>query len=344
MSLSASVIKTKQVPHELLEPAQSWLDRGAWTHGWPSDKSVPFGHWNLDITNSGHLNTIDVVQLLPEVFKPIWEFLRPKDPQGNNLENTTLIRSYANKHTYGTEGYRHVDTTRPSDHTCVIYLNKKWEAQWGGETTFYNTSKTEIINAVLPKYGRAITFPGTVPHCARALSRICPEVRTTLMFKFAIDLKAMYPVEDVLKGFITDLGAFQKPHKNGSLADHLLRVYGLMKSAGANDTLAIAGGLHSIYGTSAYQNACLPLDSKDVENVFGPEVDRLVRLFCKLKRPADLAPNRDDKCTPLSEEDLLFMRCIEAANLYDQGEIDRNPHLKAFVEKVRRGENIIDGA
>jgi hypothetical protein len=220
----------------------------------------------------------------------------------------------------------------------VIYLNKTWEAQWGGETTFYNASKTEIVNAILPKYGRAVTFPGTVPHCARSLSRICAEVRTTLMFKFATDLKAMYPIEDVLKSFIADLGAFQKPHKNGSLGDHLLRVFGLMKSVGANDTLALAGGLHSVYGTSAYKNACLPTDSRAVHDMFGPEVDRLVRLFCKIKRPDDLAPNRSDKSTPLTDEDLFFMRCIEAANLYDQGEIDRNPHLKAFVESVRKGE------
>lgn len=313
---------TREINGTLLEPAAQWLDRGSWSYGWPSDKAIPFGHWNIDITRTGNKNTVDITERLPAPFLPIWQELRP--------EGAILIRAYANRHTYGTEGYPHTDTTRAEDQTCVIYLNKKWNAAWGGETTFYNADRTEIINAVLPKYGRVITFPGTIPHCARAISRICPEVRTTLMFKFAIDPKSMYPVEAVLKAFLTDLGAFQKPHKNGSLGNHLLRVFGLMKSVGADDTLALAGGLHSVYGTNAYKNACLPHTSTKVAEIFGPDVDRLVRLFSTLNRPRDL-----DHGSRLNEADLFLMRCIEAANLYDQDELDRHPHLKAFADRFR---------
>jgi len=151
-----------------------------------------------------------------------------------------------------------------------------------------------------------------------------------MMFKFAVDLKSMYPAEEILKSFLTEVGAFQKPHKDGSLGNHLLRVFHLMKSVGIGDVLAVAGGLHSVYGTQSYKNACLNVESKRVRETFGPEVDRLVRLFSSLKRPDDLLDG-----SSLEEKDLFLMRCIEVANLYDQGELDDHPQLKAFAAQFK---------
>jgi hypothetical protein len=112
--------------------------------------------------------------------------------------------------------------------------------------------------------------------------------------------------------------------------DHLIRVFHLMKSAGIGDTLALAGGLHSVYGTNAYKNACLQWENDTVRRIFGDEVERLVRLFSRLNRPEDLMDG-----SILDEKDLFLMRCIEVANLYDQGELHLYPHLQEFAQQFK---------
>jgi hypothetical protein len=321
------VILTKEdfLTHEDIQPVSNWLDRANWTYGWHSDKRQPFGHWNVDITRTGIHNTTDISGRLPKPFRPVWRKI-------NALygDQGVLVRCYANQHTYGVEGYIHTDTEREQDFTAILYLNREWDANWGGETTFYNLERTEILTSVLPKLGRMVVFPGSIPHCARGLTRICPRSRTTLMFKFAIDPKVAFPAEELLRNFLTKIGAHQKPHKEGSLMDHLIRVFHLMKSVGIGDILALAGGLHSVYGTQAYKNACLQWENNEISKLFGAETDRLVRLFSRLNRPQDLLDGSN-----LPEQDLFLMRCIEVANLYDQNELEQHPQLLAFAAQFK---------
>jgi len=301
------------------------LTNSAWSYGWRSNADISFGHWNCDITKTAINNNVDATDRLPPEFLKIWEKLKEIYP------DAILTRCYANQHTFGTEGYIHTDTERKQDQTCVVYLNEGWEADWGGETNFYNTDKTEIVKSVLPKFGRTAVFAGNIPHCARGVARICNKARLTLMFKFAIDPEAYYPSETKLREFLVAIGAHQKPHKNGSLMDHLLRTFLLLQSVNLNDTICLAGGLHSVYGTSSYKNGCIEEDSQVVADIFGKDVDYLVRLFSGLDRPKDLIDGNG-----LYERDLFCMRCIESANLYDQGELHLYPHLQAFVAQYMR--------
>ena len=305
-----------------LEACSAWLSNANWSYGWKSNMDIGYGHWNTDITRTGVNNNIDVSDRLPAVFQPVWSKLKEQYP------DAVLTRCYANQHTFGTEGYIHTDTERKEDHTCVIYLNKDWVADWGGETAFFNNDKTEILSSVLPKFGRTAVFSGNIPHCARGVSRVCNRARMTLMFKFSINPQDYYPSEARLKEFLLAIGANQKPHKNGSLMDHLMRTFMLMKSANLMDDLCLAGGLHSVYGTSSYKNGCLLEDSTLVADTFGGDVDYLVRLFSGLNRPDDLKDG-----SKLSDRNLFFMRCIEVANLYDQGELHLYPHLQEFLNK-----------
>ena len=257
----------------------------------------------------------------------MWDLVNKEFFKGQAL----LTRCYANKHTFGTEGYVHTDSERKEDQTVVVYLNEEWNYEWGGETMFYE--KGEAIRAVVPKMGRVASFPGNIPHCAKALSRLCPKVRTTLMLKVTIDPKAIYDSEQLLVEFLKEIGADKKPHKNGTLLDHLLRVYHLLKSIGANDILALAGGLHSVYSTNTYKLSCLSYTSDRIHETFGPEVDRIVRLFCTIDRPKCLeVPNET-----LTELDLFLLRCIECANLHDQDELNETdyPNLYKFSMEVR---------
>lgn len=325
------MINVKQgiIPDNILQKAVQYLDKGAWKHGWPSNTDIPFGHWNLDITSTTKNNPTDVSDRLPDTFAAIWTIIN-KQFFG---DKAILTRCYANRHTFGTEGFIHTDTERTQDQTCVVYLNEDWNPDWGGETNFYNADKTEIIKSVLPMFGRTAVFPGNVPHCARGLTKICPKVRTTLMFKVSIDPKSLYPAEEILRNFLTQIGATQKKHKTGTLADHLLRCFHLLKDVGAGDILALAAGLHSVYGTNAFKKQSISKDDTIVADMFGAEVDRLVRLFSTIDRPKCLE-NPDGS---LSDLDLFLLRSIECANLFDQDELnaDTYPNLHRFVQQLK---------
>jgi len=323
-------IKDNLIPKDILKACSIFLNKSAFTYGWQSNIHIDYGHWNFDITNTTKSNPTDVSSKLTKETKLIWSTLNKEFFKGQGK----LTRCYANRHTFGTEGYIHTDTEREQDHTVVIYLDEDWNPNYGGETVFYSKDYTSIIQSVIPTFGRVVVFPGNIPHKASALTRICNKVRTTLMFKVTIDPKAMYTSETLLTSFLSDIGADKKPHEHGSLRDHLLRVYHILKSFGANDILALAGGLHSVYSTSTYKLACLPITSEKVEETFGPEVDRLVKLFCTIDRPQKLE-------TPdgtLSEIDLFLLRCIECANLYDQNELtpEKYPNLFEFSKGIRQ--------
>lgn len=324
-------VKDGTLPEPALNQCFNWLERANWSYGWHSNKAMPFGHWNVDITKTGINNTVDVSAKLPKEFKEVWDALNAAFFKSQAV----LIRCYSNRHTFGTEGYIHTDTQRQEDQTCVVYMNKDWEADWGGETSFYNADKTEIVKSVVPKYGRVAVFPGTIHHKASPVSRVCPAVRTTLMFKAAIDPKSIYPAEEVLGEFLAEIGADKKPHKHGSLKDHLMRTFHLLKTVGASDILALAGGLHSVYGTNAYKNAALKPDDTKIKEKFGAEVDRIVRIFGSIDRPRVL----ESPDGSLSDLDLFLLRCIECANLYDQDELNpqKYPNLYEFAVQLRKG-------
>lgn len=92
------------------------------------------------------------------------------------------MRCYANAHTFGVEGYPHVDSRKPGNYTTIFYINPVWKPEWAGETIFMN-DLGDIAHAVLPKPGRMVLFDGRIIHAARAVTRICPAMRVTLMFK-----------------------------------------------------------------------------------------------------------------------------------------------------------------
>jgi SM-20-related protein len=318
-------IKDNIFPSEILNPCISYINNGNWSYGWHSNKNLPYSHWNLDISKTPRDHMEEVKHTIPEEFQKVWDVLNKE----MFFDKGILVRCYSNRHTFGTEGYIHTDTERDSDFTCVIYLNKKWDADWGGETSFFTHDNSEIVAAVLPKFGRVVVFPGNLPHCARPVTKMCNEVRTTLMFKVLLSPEAFDEVEGTLRRFLSDIGAHKKKHKKGSLADHLIRCFRTVRGMGGGDILALAAGLHSVYGTNVFKNSCLAWEDQSVKTLFGDEVDRIVRLFGSINRPEALE-NPDGS---LSDMDLFLLRCIECVNLFDQKELssERFPNLYQFA-------------
>src|ERR1700730_791780 len=108
----------------------------------------------------------------------MWKLL-----QAQLFPDHILARCYANGHSFGSEGTVHVDSDSADSLTAIFYPNRIWDINWAGETILFHRQPPEILATVWPRPNRLIVFPGTIPHVARGISRSCPLLRITLMFK-----------------------------------------------------------------------------------------------------------------------------------------------------------------
>lgn len=329
-----SIHRVKQVlPDELMKQVKGVIDQVPWRYGWHSNKSIEFTHWNYDFANAGALNSIDVSSRLTGPIKDAWDHI-----QKHITGPADLLRCYTNSHTFGVEGYPHTDSRRGEDKTILIYMTPDWQRNWGGETVVYHGN--EIAHAELPHYGSGLIFHGADWHCARAVTRICPAQRITLMFKFCP--KDADPVRNKLQEFLTALGTQKVKHSGRNLWTHLLNTYDMLKANGYRQEICSAGGLHSIFGTNAFTKQTLTLEQRSlVVNVIGEEATKLVELFHNVKRPstieAALKNNvsevelNDGSKKLLSGIELNSLAAIEAANLADQKSLKNYPHIAKFL-------------
>jgi hypothetical protein len=158
-------------------------NNASFRYGWGSNPEVTeFTHWHIDyLFNSGadqknHEQTLYAnpnFKLIADVWNKLKEF---------HLKGHSLVRCYANAHTYGVEGAPHTDSSIDGNFTTILYVVPEWKTEWAGETAFFN-AEGDVVASVMPRPNRMITFDGTQLHAARALARICPKIRITLMFK-----------------------------------------------------------------------------------------------------------------------------------------------------------------
>lgn len=106
--------------------------------------------------------------------------------QAGALAGHQLSRCYANGYPAGSEGGLHVNSNVASHFTTIYFPHTAWNPNFAGDTLFFNHTGTEIIAGIYPKPNRLVVFPGMIPHVARGISRLCPHLRITLMFKTAL--------------------------------------------------------------------------------------------------------------------------------------------------------------
>ena len=157
---------------------------GAYSSESPQASRYWYKHFSGYSRDSRELGSSDafettLLSTAPLVFD-LWRRLK-----SSVLSGHALTRCYANAYPYGSEGGVHIDSNVESHYTTIYYPHETWDPEYAGETVFFNPEKTDIIASVYPKPNRLIVFRGTIPHCARAVSRICPTLRMTLMFKTA---------------------------------------------------------------------------------------------------------------------------------------------------------------
>ena len=186
------------VPPDWRKQIWDYVSAAGWEHGWKSNvKLDQFGFLHKHYAGgrkSDHNKGITDADCTEELrgrhplLHEFWTRLK--------LEGHTLVRCYANGMPYGSDGMVHTDSQDPNAYTIIYYPAERWSPNWGGETIFYNKEETDLVGAVYPKPGRLLMFSGVVPHRAGGVSRICPTLRITLMFKTVMNGGKVQDVPD----------------------------------------------------------------------------------------------------------------------------------------------------
>lgn len=162
-----------------------FLRHAYWQFGWKSKGSEDtFSFWHTHF--AGHRKArgqkpyecSGELQPFP-ILHSFWRSLA----QAPLYAGHSLIRCYANGQSYGTDGTVHRDSKSEDSYTAVYYPHDHWEPNWAGDTVIFNREQTDIIATIYPRPNRLAVFRGIFPHVARGVSRTCPELRITLMFK-----------------------------------------------------------------------------------------------------------------------------------------------------------------
>ena len=89
-----------------------------------------------------------------------------------------LVRSMLSGNTFGQDGDIHDDwQVQGESLTGVLYLNRRWEDNWGGETVVYNREDTTQVAISKFEAGKLIVFDGSNPHIGKGPQRACGELR-----------------------------------------------------------------------------------------------------------------------------------------------------------------------
>ncbi|HTX50867.1 MAG TPA: hypothetical protein VME40_15925 [Caulobacteraceae bacterium] len=181
----ASPLQREVLAH-LNEPGWAF---GAYSDASPNASRYWYKHFAGYVRDGREARTAQGVEeelaaACPVVFR-VWEQLK-----AGPLAGHSLTRCYANGYPAGSEGGLHLDSNLSDHYTAIYYPHTSWHPNFAGETVFFTADGSDIILSVYPKPNRLVIFPGVIPHVARGVSRTCPQLRVTLMFKTA---KSSFP-------------------------------------------------------------------------------------------------------------------------------------------------------
>ena len=152
-----------------------------WQHGWKSDNGAESVHWHVDFDgDSGrkNANEEDISgRLTHPLVARVWEHMRERHFFGH-----TLVRCYANAHTFGTSGLYHMDRKEDGFYSAILYVSERWDAAWGGELSLRDDSG-ELFASFLPRPNRMISIPSNAMHAATGIERSCHQLRRCFVFK-----------------------------------------------------------------------------------------------------------------------------------------------------------------
>jgi len=163
-------------PEEHQEVLAELLFRNRWRFGQVSDNTIEPSYpcW---FQNYYHISTREYDDETPETAKKLTERFKKLVP-----EDYTLVRSMASSNTFAIDGDWHTDWPHPGvSITGVLYTDRQWERNWGGETLFVDEDGNMAASEYEPR--KLITFDSSIPHIGKGPQRRCKEMRTILAFQ-----------------------------------------------------------------------------------------------------------------------------------------------------------------
>jgi hypothetical protein len=314
--MSTTVFQLSESVMPLLKAVDIKYVQSGLTYGWKAETKTAYdqGHWNKQILKNSKLFPFDHSRLPYIKYHPelntLWNIIQA------TIGKTNLLRCYINGYTYGTDGYAHVDEqwvdqvygTGAAGNTLIVYLNETWNIDWAGETVVFDDNK-EIETAVLPKYGRVLSFQSSKLHAARPVSRACPNLRKVLVFKTVNDVVNCKEVEFLLEQTENLL------HGNKTFVEHLYNTMIILEGKNQRKDVCAAGLFHSIYGTEFYRVDKPAIGRSVIKDMIGEYAESLVYEFCRLTSRLDTLLNNSNNYEENFLKDLLI---IEMANLIEQ--------------------------
>lgn len=294
------------------------------SYGWKANTETveDQGHWNNPLLVQPKMSEIDLTDRLEEenpLIFSMWKYL-----QEHLIGNQKLSRVYINAYTFGTDGYLHRDDSffkergpdSPYAETVIVYLNKEWKANWGGETAIFD-DEGEIVKSVLPKHGRILIFDGQKQHASRPLSRLCNVLRQVLVFKTLSTTKDPNNLN-----FIRERTTNHK-HSGRTFFEHLVGTQMELLKRGASIDVANAGLFHSVYGTEFYKFQNNDIDREHIKQRIGERAESLVYAFCTTQNRFEEFTGQFANTQSKFYRDLLL---IEYCNLIDQNPTSEKAH------------------
>ena len=138
------------------------------------------------------------------------------------------------------------------------------------------------------------------------------------------------------ENFLVKIGAKEIDHHGRTLFEHLQGTQQLLQEWGNNQTVVLAGLLHSLYGTQEFKEKALSLDERPkVASLIGADAEELVYLFGVANRrgfytQSDVGPfcvycpELEDKQILVSKEQFSALIEIEVANIAEQALHQKN--------------------
>jgi SM-20-related protein len=336
--MNISTVDLTPIEHLLDDIKRTYVDRGL-SYGWKSNikKDYDYGHWNnMILPNSKVINydhsELPYIDFHPAV-KELWEHVQ------EIIGERKLVRAYVNGYTYGTDAYYHIDDEWLFDEfgdditseTVLIYLNDEWNRDWGGETSIIDDNDN-FLASVFPAKNRCLIFDSNLWHRAGSVSRMCPELRSIVVFKTAgpeYNRPHVQWIKDRTEGI---------PHSSTDLFHHLYNTAMTIESMkGVPHHIINAGLYHSIYGTE-YFDPELEVTKEEVIEQIGEKAENLVHLFCTLKNRYDSILNNTGNWDAETHFGLLL---LELANMLEMMERqapseERNKRVEALDAAINK--------
>ena len=148
---------------------------------------------------------------------------------------------------------------------------------------------------------------------------------------------------DLLEMALKAVGADTVRHGDRWLINHLLGTFDLLDGLACPADVCAAGGLHSIFGTNSFRHQTVSAQARaTLARLFSERAARLAFIFGHCARPWCLDPEKEAETLagePVTAQDYMDLRLIEAANLIEQGAKVPDFILAAYVERAKPYRN-----